>query len=161
MTRNLILASASTVRARLLTAAGIDFRVEPAEFDESVIKQACRAQGCDAGDCALALAEAKASQVSDRRDRALVVGVDQLLVSGEAWLDKPVDLGQARVQLHALRGRTHELATAACAVRSGKRLWHAVSRPRLTMRDLTDAFLDNYIVAEGGRHPRVSGRLPA
>jgi septum formation protein len=28
-------------------------------------------------------------------------------------------------------------------------LWHAVSRPRMTMREFSDAFLDAYIAAEG------------
>jgi septum formation protein len=149
MTEDLVLASASTVRARLLAAAGIDFRIEPAELDEGLLKQACRAEGRDATDCALFLAEAKAAQVGKRRAQAVVIGADQILVCGEAWFDKPADLGQARTQLELLRGRTHKLVTAVCAVQDGCRLWYAVSSPRLTMRHLTDAFLDDYILAEG------------
>ena len=149
MTEGLVLASASTVRARLLAAAGLDFRIEPAELDEGFFKQACRAEGRDAADCALALAEAKARRVAARCGRGVFIGADQLLVCGEVWFDKPTDLGQARTQLQALRGRTHELVTAGCAVQDGSRLWHAVSSPRLTMRRFTDAFLDDYIRAEG------------
>jgi septum formation protein len=149
MTEDLVLASASTARAGLLAAAGIDFRIEPAELDEGLLKQACRAQGRDAAECALALAEAKARQVAARCGQAVVIGADQLLVCGEAWFDKPADLGQARTQLQALRGRTHELVTAVCVVQRGSRLWHAVSSPRLTIRHFTDAFLDEYIPAEG------------
>ena len=149
MTEGLVLASASAVRARLLAAAGVDFRIEPAELDETFLKQACRAEGRHAAACALALAEAKARQVAARCGRAVIIGADQLLVCGEAWFDKPADLGEARTQLQALRGRTHELVTAVCAVRGKSRLWHAVSSPRLTMRHFTDAFLDDYIPAEG------------
>ena len=149
MTDDLVLASASTVRARLLAAAGVDFRIEPAELDEGSLKQACRVEGRDAAGCALALAEAKARRVAARCDRALVIGADQLLVCREVWFDKPVDLGQARTQLQALRGRTHELVTAGCAVQDGSRLWHSVSSPRLTMRHFTDDFLDDYILAGG------------
>ena len=116
MTDSLVLASASTVRARVVAAAGVDFRVEPAELDESLLKQACRAEGRDAAGCALALAEAKARQVAARSGRAVVIGADQLLVCAKVWFDKPADLGQARTQLQALRGRTHELVTAVCAV---------------------------------------------
>ena len=148
MTDSLVLASASTVRARVVAAAGVDFRVEPAELDESLLKQACRAEGRDAAGCALALAEAKARQVAARSCRAVVIGADQLLVCAKVWFDKPADLGQARTQLQALRGRTHELVTAVCAVHDGSRLWHAASSPRLTMRHFTDAFLDDYIPAE-------------
>jgi septum formation protein len=149
MTENLVLASASPIRAQLLAAAGIDFRIEPAEIDEGSLKRACRVDGRDAASCALALAEAKARQVVERCGRAVVIGADQLLVCGEVWFDKPADLGQARSQIQGLRGRTHELVTAVCAVQDRSRLWHAVSSPRLTMRHFTDAFLDGYIRAAG------------
>src|SRR5438046_8258226 len=150
MTDGLVLASASSVRAALLFAAGVNFRIEPAKLDEGLLGRACRAAGRNAADCARALAEAKACQVGARCGRAVIIGADQILVCGEVWFDKPADLGQARTQLQALRGRTHELVTAVCAVQNGSRLWHAVSRPRLTMRPFTDAFLDVYIAAEGG-----------
>jgi septum formation protein len=149
MTEGLVLASASTIRAELLAAAGVDFRIEPAELDEGLLKQVCRAEGRDAADAALALAEAKARQVARRCGRAVVIGADQLLVCGGMWFDKPANLGQARTQLQTLRGRTHELVTAVCAVQDGSLLWHAVSSPRLTMRRFTDTFLDDYIPAEG------------
>ena len=150
MTEDLVLASASTARAGLLAAAGIDFRIEPAELDEGLLQQICRARGRDAAECALALAEAKARQVAERCGRAaVVIGADQLLVRGGVWFDKPADLRQVRTQLQALRGRTHEVVAAVCAVQDGSRLWHAVSRSRLTMRNFTDVFLDDYIAAEG------------
>jgi septum formation protein len=150
MTEDLVLASASTVRARLLAAAGIDFRIKPAELDEGLFKQTCRAEGRDAARCALALAEAKARQVAAHCGRAaVVIGADQLLVCGGVWFDKPADLGEARTQLEVLRGRTHELVTAVCAVQDGSRIWQALSSPRLTVRHFTDAFLDDYIPAEG------------
>ena len=79
MTEDLVLASASTVRARLLAAAGIDFRIKPAELDEGLFKQARRAEGRDAAGCALALAEAKARQVAAHCGRAaVVIGADQV-----------------------------------------------------------------------------------
>jgi septum formation protein len=149
MTEGLVLASASTTRARLLAAAVVDFRIKPAELDEGLLKRACQAEGREAADCALALAEAKARQVAVRCGRAVVIGADQLLVCGGLWFDKPANLGQARTQLRALRGRTHELVTAACAVQDGSRLWHVVSSPRLTMRHFTNAFLNDYLLAEG------------
>jgi septum formation protein len=149
MISGLILASASAARARLLEAAGIQFRVEPAGVDEWPIKQAFHAQGRQAAGCALALAEAKARWVAERRSRFLVIGADQMLVCGDTWFDKPADLDEARDQLKTLRGRTHELITAACAVQAGTLLWHTVSRPQLTMRKFSDEFLDDYIAAEG------------
>ena len=149
MIEELILASASPARARLLAAAGVEARVEPAEIDEISVKQAFRAEGRSAVDCALALAEAKAGWIARNRHRALVIGADQILVCADQWLDKPADLAAARAQLKTLRGRAHELVTAVCVVQQETRLWHIVSRPRLTMRNFSDDFLDDYLAVEG------------
>jgi len=158
MIEALILASASPARARLLAAAGLGFRVEPAEVDEEEVKRAFRSEGRSAADCALALAEAKAGWIEQRGDRALVIGADQILICGGAWFDKPVDLDSARAQLQDLRGRTHELATAVCVVQRGTMLWHTVSRPKLTMRTFSDDFLEEYLAVEG---PAVLGSVGA
>jgi septum formation protein len=145
----LILASASPVRARILSAAGVEFRIEPAEIDEAEFKYAGRASQSAAQDCALILAEAKAQRVSRRNPESLVVGADQILECDGKWFDKPTDITAARIQLQALCGRPHLLATAACVVRGGERVWRHVSSPRLTMRNFSDAFLDAYLAAEG------------
>jgi septum formation protein len=149
MIEELILASASPVRARVLAAAGVKTRVEPAAIDEEKVKAEFRVGGRSAADCAMALAQAKAAAISERRDRALVIGADQILVCDGAWFDKPEDLGAARRHLKELRGRTHELVTAACVMRRGARLWHTVSLPRLRMRNFSDVFLDEYLAGEG------------
>jgi septum formation protein len=149
MTERLTLASASVARARLLEAAGLDVRIEPAGIDEREVKQAFRAEGGEALCCALTLAEAKARRVAERDNRFLVIGADQILVCGDVWFDKPSDPDEARAQLQALRGYTHELVTAACVVQGETLLWQDVSRSRLTMREFTDKFLDEYVAAEG------------
>jgi nucleoside triphosphate pyrophosphatase len=149
MSEPLILASASAARARLLEDAGIVVVVEPAAIDEAVVKRACLAERKPAHDCALALAEAKAREVSARHPEALVIGADQILDADGVWFDKPAVAVAVRLQLTALRGRTHELATAACVVQNGRRLWHSISRPRLTMRRYSEAFLEEYLTKEG------------
>ncbi len=148
MDEQLILASGSPTRARLLAASGLEVRVEPALVDENAVKQVFWANRRGAPDCALALAEVKARRVAEHHHRALVIGADQILVCGSAWFEKPANLDDARAQLRALRGRTHELCTAVCVVQAGARLWHTVSIAKLTMRRFSDAFLDAYLVAE-------------
>jgi septum formation protein len=145
----LILASASAARAQLLRQAGLSFRIEPAAIDEGALKQQARDRRDSAADCALALADEKARMVSLRHPGALVIGADQILVAEAEWYDKPPDRATARRQLQSLRGRTHELITATSLLRDGLRLWHAVSRPRLTMRAFSDVFLDEYLDSEG------------
>jgi len=146
---HLILASSSPTRHRLLADAGIEVRVKSAQVDEEPIKCRFRAAGSSPADCALALAEAKARQIAANRHDALVIGADQILVCDGEWFDKPFGLADARVQLLALRGRTHELLTAACVVQQQAMMWFTVTSARLTMRNFSDAFLDAYLGAEG------------
>jgi len=48
-----------------------------------------------------------------------------------------------------LRGRTHDLPTACVVWRDGAELFAHVAAPKLTMRRFSDAFLDDYVAAEG------------
>ena len=145
----LVLASASAARAALLRAAGVAFDIDPAAIDEAAVKRQCRADGCDAPACAALLAEAKARAVAQRHPEAVVIGADQILVLGDEWFDKPQDRAAAAAQLRRLRGRAHRLATAACAVCGSELLWRADATPKLSMRRFGDAFLAQYIAAEG------------
>jgi len=149
MAEPIILASASAARARLLDAAGVPFTIEPAAIDEERIKRASRAIGQSTMECALALAVEKPRHISGRHREALVIGADQILVAGDEWYDKPKTLVEARVQLLSLRGRTHILATAATILCAGKPVWQKTSTPEMTMRSFSEAFLDEYIAAEG------------
>jgi septum formation protein len=144
-----VLASASRARARMLEAAGLAVEVEPAALDEAEIKTSLRAEGADAGACAVALAEAKAARVARRRPGRLVIGADQMLDCNGVWFDKPADRAHARAHLQALRGRRHVLVSAVCVARDGEVLWHTSDRAELEMRPFGDEFLDRYLEAAG------------
>jgi septum formation protein len=148
-TPRLILASASATRQALMQSAGLIFESKVAHIDEAEGKRAARAEGLDGDEAALMLAELKAMRVARSNPDALVIGCDQLLVCEGAWFDKPADRDAARTQLQALRGRTHTLETAILCQRGTQRVWHHIARPRLTMRQLSDAFLESYLDAEG------------
>jgi septum formation protein len=150
-TIRVILASASVTRRAVLSAAGVNFETRAAHVDEDEVKRAARQDGVPPEDAALLLAELKASRIARSEPDALVIGCDQLLVCEGRWFDKPADLAQARAQLQALRGRTHILVTAVLCQRGPQRVWHHVAQPRLTMRDFSDAFLDDYLALEGER----------
>jgi len=145
----LILASASLSRRSVLAAVGLRFEAMAARVDEAAVKQAARANGMSAADTALALADLKAAAVAGSNPAALVIGADQILVCDGAWFDKPADQAAARVQLGALRGRSHTLATAVVCHHGGTRVWHHLAEPGLTMRCFSDDFLDAYLAAEG------------
>ena len=148
-TPRLILASASPTRHALLTSAGLVFESRAAHIDEDEIKRSARAEGIDAGDTALLLAELKAQRIARSNPDAIVIGCDQLLVCEDRWFDKPTNLADASAHLQALRNRSHTLVTAVLCQRGPQRLWHHVARPKLTMRNFSDAFQADYLQAEG------------
>jgi septum formation protein len=148
-TPRLILASASSTRHALLTGAGLVFESRAAHIDEDEIKRSAQGEGADAGDTALLLAELKAQRIARSHPDAIVIGCDQLLVCEDRWFDKPADLTEASAHLQALRGRSHTLMTAILCQRGPQRLWHHVAKPKLTMRHFSDAFLADYLQAEG------------
>jgi septum formation protein len=146
----LILASTSATRARLLEAAGVTLRRQPATVDESAVKEALQADGIAAGDAAVALAELKAQRVAAQApEDAIVLGADQILTCEGRWFDKPADGQEARSQLQALTRRRHELWTAAVALRNGERVWHHLATARLWVRPCSEAFIDAYLAALG------------
>ncbi|MGE0741492.1 MAG: nucleoside triphosphate pyrophosphatase [Hyphomonadaceae bacterium] len=144
----LILASGSSSRRRMLEAAGLSFVVELPRVDEEAAKASLRAEGLKPRDQADALAELKALSVS-RKQSGFVIGADQMLAVEGETLDKPKDRNEARQHLQRLRGRKHELLTAAVVAREGAIIWRHVDTPRLKMRSFSDAFLDDYIAQAG------------
>ena len=74
---------------------------------------------------------------------------DQTLARGGLRFSKPADRAAAAEQLRALRGRTHELHSALALVRDGEVLFECVDTARLTMRDFSDQFLDDYLTMAG------------
>jgi septum formation protein len=91
------------------------------------------------------LARAKATTVAATMFGSLDLGADQTLACGAMRLTKPVDRATATEHLRALRGRTHELHSAVALVRDAEVLFSCVETARLTMRDFSDRFLENYL----------------
>jgi septum formation protein len=133
----------------MLSNAGLDVVVDPADVDEAAIKDACRGRGESAEAAAAALARAKAEKVSGRRPGCLVIGADQLLECEGRWFDKPADRAAAAVALGLLRGRSHRLLSAAVVACDGIVRWAAVDTATLVMRPFGNGFLERYLDAQG------------
>jgi|SRR5215831_17715934 len=139
----LVLASKSDVRGKMLAAVGLRFEIRPAQIDERTVEAESGAS--DAAAVARLLARAKAAAVAATLPGRLVLGADQTLARGARRFSKPADRAAAAEQLRALRGRTHELHSALALVRDGTVLFDCVDSARLTMRDISDRFLGEYL----------------
>lgn len=149
----IVLASQSASRRALLTAAQVPFEALSPGVDEEAAKEALRADGLDARALADALAELKALKVSRRVPGGLVLGCDQTLSIGDGdergeMIDKAVDRADAEWILKLLSGRVHHLHSAAVIVLNGEPIWRHVERVRMTVRPLSDTFIQNYLDAD-------------
>jgi septum formation protein len=143
----LMLASRSAVRRILLEAAGIPVEICPADIDERGVEAGAPLQAPVA--IAALLAREKASVIAGRNRGRLILGADQTLSLDGRRFTKPADRTAARAQLRALSGRTHELYSAVAFVQDGTVLFEYVGVARLTMRAVSDRFLDDYLDAVG------------
>lgn len=148
-TPELILASASATRRRLLEATGLRVTAISSDVDEAAIKQRLAVETASAEAVAQALAERKALVVSPQNPGAFVIGADLVLVCDGELFDKAGNRDEARDHLRRLSGRPHDLVSAVAVVRDGAVLWRHVEQPRLTMRPLTDDDIARYMAQAG------------
>jgi len=139
----LVLASRSRARQAMLEAAGIPVEIRLADVDERALERQAGEHEPDR--VAALLARAKADAVARALPDRLVLGADQTLAIGMARYSKPVDRIAARAQLRALAGRTHRLYSALAVVRASQLLFAHVGVAELTMRDVSEAYLDHYL----------------
>jgi len=145
----LILASGSKHRAKLLAGAGLDFRVIPADVDERAVEAPLHEADLSAEDIAEVLATTKAEQISQKVPSAFVIGCDQTLSIDGEMLHKPANMDEAHRRLLQLSGRSHNLNSAVVLTRDGQVIWSHVSVATLTMRELDPGFV--------GRHTSLVG----
>jgi septum formation protein len=143
----LILASRSRVRRALLEGAGVPVEVKPADIDERGVEVRAPLQAPVV--IAALLAREKVLATARQWAGRLVLGADQILSLEGRRFSKPSDRSAAHAQLRALSGRTHELYSAIAFAQDTTVLFEHVAVARLTMRMLSDHFLQNYLDAVG------------
>ena len=136
----LILASRSPRRADLLTRAGYEFEVAPADIDERLLDSETPAAHVRR------LARDKAARVARDHPGAIVLGADTVVVIDAVMLGKPTDDADAASMLGRLSGRTHEVLTGVALYSPSNRRCD-VESTRVTFRDLTAAEVAWYVAS--------------
>jgi septum formation protein len=131
----------------MLAAAGIPVEMRFADVDERALEAQSGVRDPDR--LAALLARAKADAVACGLPDRVVLGADQTLAIGTQRYSKPLDAIAARAQLRALAGRTHALYSALAVVRGSQLLFAHVDVAELTMRDVSEAYLDRYLALLG------------
>ena len=148
---DLVLASASSIRAKILHDVGLGYRCYPVAIDEESFRASASADAVPVGDIANMLAEMKAAAAvqllafETDPSPAFVLGCDQILACDEVIYSKPLDRAMAKAQLMALSGKTHQLFSAAVLYCEGARIWHHLAIAKITMRRLDEDFIESYL----------------
>ena len=120
--------------------AGFDTRVIPANIDETALPNE------SPFDLVERLARAKAAAVAKEHaeEGEPVVAADTIVALAGEPLGKPTDETDARRMLHALSGKTHQVATGVCIVRDGS-VESFVDITDVTFYELSHDEIDAYV----------------
>lgn len=143
----LVLASSSPFRRMLMENAGLTFESHAADIDERKIEAGL--EGASPDEVALTLSKAKALEVSSRLPGTLVIGSDQTMSLGSRVYHKPRSLAEAKESLLSLSGKTHRLNSAIALARNKEIVWEHVAHADLTVRALSESFVDRYLSRVG------------
>ena len=143
--RNIILASASGIRLKILNDFGFNVKVEIANIDEDEIKNSLLAEKFTSFDISRALAETKAKKISSKINDQIVLGADQVLDLEGKIFNKPENMELAFNLLNRLSGKKHSLYSSICLSKNGSTIWMHTEQTVLKMKKLSDSFIKDYL----------------
>ena len=141
----IILASKSKVRKKILDENNINNRVEPSNVDEDVIKESLLKKKATPEVISKNLAELKANKVSLKNIDALVLGADSVIDLEGQLISKPESREEAFEILKKLNGKKHNLVSSVCISKNGSMIWNYSDKATLTMKNFNDNELKNYL----------------
>ena len=145
MLNKIILASKSEVRKEILDKNNIKCVVEPSNVDEKPVKESLLKEHASSEIISKNLAELKANKVSMKKSDEIVLGADSVIDLKGELISKPESREEAMEILRKLNGKSHFLISSVCISKNGSMIWNYTDKAKLTMKNLTDDELKNYL----------------
>tara|TARA_B110000238_G_scaffold181231_1_gene205902 strand:+ start:1492 stop:2079 length:588 start_codon:yes stop_codon:yes gene_type:complete len=145
MVNEIILASKSVVRKKILEENKITFRVEPSNVDEESVKESLLKKKASPEIISKNLAELKANKISQKRIGELVLGADSVIDLNGKIISKPKNRDEALEILRDLNGQTHDLISSVCISQNGSMIWNYTDKASLTMKQMKEGELVSYL----------------
>jgi len=145
MVKEIILASKSGVRKKILEENNIQCKIEPSNVDEDSVKESLLKQRASPTIISKNLAELKANKISQKFIEEMVLGADSVIDLEGEIISKPIDRAEALEILKRMNGKTHQLISSVCISRGGSMIWNYTDKASLTMKDMTFLELENYL----------------
>jgi len=145
MVNQIILASKSEVRKKILESNKIECRVVPSNVDEDNIKESLLKEKATPTSISKNLAELKANKISQKFINEVVLGADSVIDLNGEIISKPKDRTEALNILEKLNGKTHQLVSSVCISRGGSMIWNYTDKANLTMKQMSNEELKVYL----------------
>jgi len=142
---NIILASQSKVRKKILKENGIDSSVMPAKIDEDLIKKSLLNEGATPKLISKNLAELKANKISEKNYNKLVLGADSVIDLNGELISKPKNREEAYNIMQKLNSKKHQLISSACISKNGSMVWNITDAATLTMKKFSSDEIKSYL----------------
>ena len=112
MIKNIILASRSEIRKKILEENDIKCEIIPANIDEDSIKKSFIKEKATPEIISKNLAELKANKISEKKPNELVLGADSVIDLNGKLISKPTNRDEAFNILQKLNGKKHQLISS-------------------------------------------------
>ena len=145
MIDQIILASKSEVRKKILEKNQIKCIVEPSNIDEDSVKDSLLRENATPEIISKNLAELKANKISQKRNDDVVLGADSVIDLKGKIISKPTNREEALEILRDLNGQTHHLISSVCISRNGSMIWNYSDKASLTMKKMVEEELIIYL----------------
>ena len=145
MVKEIILASKSGVRKKILEENSIQCKIEPSNVDEDSVKESLLKERASPTIISKNLAALKANKISQKFVEEIVLGADSVIDLEGEIISKPIDRAEALEILKRMNGKTHQLISSVCISRGGSMIWSYTDKASLTMKNMTFLELENYL----------------
>jgi len=151
MIKNVILASRSGIRKKILENNGIKCEVIPAKINEDQIKESLLETNATPELISKNLAELKAKKISEKKHGELVLGADSVIDLNGELISKPTNREEAIKILRKLNGQKHQLISSVCISKNGYMIWNSTDASTLTMKQLNLDEIKSYLAKIGDK----------
>ena len=151
MIKNIILASRSGIRKKILENNGIKCEVIPAKIHEDQIKESLLETSTTPELISKNLAELKANKISEKKHGELVLGADSVIDLNGELVSKPTNREEAFKILRKLNGQKHQLISSVCISKNGSMIWNSTDASTLTMKQLNLDEIKSYLAKIGDK----------
>ena len=151
MIKNIILASGSEIRKKILENNGIRCEAIPSKINEDQIKESLLETNTTPELISKNLAELKANKISEKKHGELVLGADSVIDLNGELISKPINREEAFKILRKLNGQKHQLISSVCISKNGSMIWNSTDASTLTMKQLNPDEIKSYLAKIGDK----------